>query len=84
MKIGLIKVLNKFTRCLQDFGVVNKLSNIPHKLKIFRSDLNMEETKDVIVEKRTLEKLLLELRIKNNYTYIEIVERLSKIRSNSG
>ena len=32
MKIGLIKVLNKFTRCLQDFGVVNKLSNIANKL----------------------------------------------------
>ena len=44
----------------------------------------MEETKDVIVENRTLEKLLLELRMKNNYTYIEIVEKLSKIRSNSG
>lgn len=44
----------------------------------------MEETKDVVVENRTLEKLLLELRIKNNYTYIEIVERLSKIRSNGG
>lgn len=44
----------------------------------------MEETKDVVVENRTLEKLLLELRIKNNYTYIEIVERLSKLRFNSG
>ena len=42
----------------------------------------MEETKDV-VEKRTLEKLLVDLRIKNNYTYIEIVDRLSKLRFNS-
>ena len=43
----------------------------------------MEETKDVVVENRTLEKLLLELRIKNNYTYIEIVDKLCKLRINS-
>ena len=41
-----------------------------------------EETKDVSVETRTLEQLLLDLRTKNNYTYIEIVDKLSKIRFN--
>ena len=39
----------------------------------------MEDTKDVVVETRTLEKLLLDLRIENNYTYIEIVDKLSKL-----
>lgn len=43
----------------------------------------MKDTKEVIVETRTLEKLLLDLRIKNNFTYIEIVDKLSKLRSNS-
>ncbi len=41
-----------------------------------------EETKDVSVETRTIEQLLLDLRTKNNYTYIEIVDKLSKIRFN--
>ena len=43
----------------------------------------MEDTKDVVVETRTLEKLLLDLRTKNNFTYIEIVDKLSKFRFNS-
>ncbi len=42
----------------------------------------MEDTKDVVVETRTLEKLLLDLRIEKNYTYIEIVDKLSKLRFN--
>lgn len=38
-----------------------------------------DENEKITVETRTLEELFLELRTKNNWTYIDIMEKLSKI-----